>query len=83
MEAMACDCPLVLSDIPAHREIVDESCALFVDPSNVQQTANTIVQALCNADASKGCALIAKQKIQEWSITEIAQNYERVYNEMI
>ena len=29
MEAMACGCPLVLSDIPAHREILDESvCAL-------------------------------------------------------
>ena len=42
MEAMACGCPLVLSDIPAHREILDETCALFVDPSNIQQTADVI-----------------------------------------
>jgi len=83
MEAMACGCPLVLSDIPAHREILDESCALFVDPFNVQQTADTIVRALRNADASKGRALIAKQKTQEWSIAEMARNYERVYKEMI
>jgi glycosyltransferase involved in cell wall biosynthesis len=83
MEAMACGSPLVLSDIPAHREILDESCALFVDPSNIQQTVDTIVKALYNADASKSRALIAKQKTQEWSIAEMARNYERVYNEVI
>lgn len=83
MEAMACGCPLLLSDIPAHREIIDESCAFFVDPSNIQQTADTIVQALCNADASKGRALIAKQKAQEWTIAAMAHNYERVYKEVI
>lgn len=83
MEATACGCSLVLSDIPAHREILDESCALFVDPSNIQQTADTIVQALCNADASKGRALIAKQRTQKWSISEMTRKYERVYNELI
>jgi glycosyltransferase involved in cell wall biosynthesis len=83
MEAMACGCPLVLSDIPAHREILDERCALFVDPSNIQQTADTILQSLRNADASKGRALIAKQKTQEWSIAEMARNWERVYKGLI
>jgi glycosyltransferase involved in cell wall biosynthesis len=83
MEAMACGCSLVLSDIPAHREILDKSCALFVDPLNIQQTADTIVQALCNEDASKGRALIAKQKTQEWSIDKMARSYERVYKELI
>jgi glycosyltransferase involved in cell wall biosynthesis len=83
IEAMACGCPLVLSDIPAHREILDESCALFVDPSNIQHTADSIVQMLCNADASKNRALIAKQKTQEWSIAKMARNWERVYREII
>lgn len=83
MEAMVCGCPLVLSDIPAHREILDESCTLFVDTSNTKQTADTIVQALRDADASKGRALIAKQKAQKWSITEMACNYERVYKKFI
>jgi glycosyltransferase involved in cell wall biosynthesis len=83
MEAMACGCSLVLSDIPAHREILDESCALFVDPSNIQQTADTIVHALCEAKASQGRALIAKQKAQEWSIAGTVRNFERVYKECI
>lgn len=83
MEAMGCGCPLVLSDIPAHREILDESSALFVDPSNVRQTADAILQVLSNADASKGRALIAKQKTKKWSIAAMAKNYERVYKEFI
>jgi glycosyltransferase involved in cell wall biosynthesis len=83
MEAMACGCPLVLSDIPAHREILDESCALFVDPSNVQQTAEAIAQTLHNEDASKERALIAKQKTRGWSIAEMARNWEKVYQELI
>jgi glycosyltransferase involved in cell wall biosynthesis len=83
MESMACDCPLVLSDIPAHREILDDRCALFVDPSDVQQTADAIGQALRNRDASKSRALIARQKTQAWSVSEMARNYERVYKEIL
>ena len=82
IEAMACGCPVVISDIPAHREILDESCAVFVDPANIQQTADTIMQVLCNVDASKRRALIAKQKTRAWSITEMAHNYEKIYREV-
>lgn len=83
MESMACVCPVVLSDIPAHREILDKSSALFVDPSNIQQVADTILQALSDHEASKNRALIAKQKTQEWSIVEMAKSYERIYKEFI
>jgi glycosyltransferase involved in cell wall biosynthesis len=83
MEAMACGCPLVLSDIPAHREILDESCALFVDPSNIQQTADAIVQILRNADAGKVRALIAKEKTMGWSVAGMARNYEKLYGEIL
>lgn len=82
MEAMACGCPLVLSDIPAHREILDESCALFVDPSNILQTAAVIGHALRDVDGSKVRALIAKRNTQTWLIDEMALNYERVYTEI-
>jgi len=83
MEAMACDCPLVISDIPAHREILDESCAAFVNPSNIQQVSETILQTLSNRDASKKRTVIAKQKVQEWSIAKIAENWEILYKEIL
>ncbi len=79
MEAMACSCPLVLSDIPAHREILDKSCALFVESSNIQQAADAIVQTLCDANVSKNRVVIAKHKSQEWTISKMAHGYEKVY----
>jgi len=30
MEAMACGCPVVVSDIPQHHEILDDDSAVFV-----------------------------------------------------
>lgn len=83
LEAMACGCPLVLSDIPAHREILDERCALFVDPSNIRQTADSIVRALCGSEESIGRALNAQQKTEQWSIADMARNYERVYKDIL
>lgn len=38
IEAMACGCPCVLSDIPVFREIADGS-AKFVDPKNIESIA--------------------------------------------
>ena len=82
MEAMACGCPLVLSNIPAHRELLDECCALFVDPSDIQRTADTILNALSNGDASNRRAFMAKKKTDAWPVSEMARNYERVYNDI-
>lgn len=83
MEAMACGCPLVLSDIPAHREILDENSALFVDPTNIQQTADSILQALNDTEAAKNRVLMAKQRTCEWSIATMAHHYEKIYDEVI
>jgi glycosyltransferase involved in cell wall biosynthesis len=83
MEAMACACPLVLSDISAHREILDENCARFVEPSNVQQIAEAIVQVLKDREASQYRALKAKEKTRKWSISEMAQQYEIIYKQII
>jgi glycosyltransferase involved in cell wall biosynthesis len=83
MEAMACGCPLVLSDIPAHRALLGSDSALFVDPENIQETVETILLALRDMDTAKVRALAAKQKTREWSIAGMARNWERVYQECI
>jgi Glycosyltransferase len=83
MEAMVCGCPLVLSDIPAHRALLGSDSALFVDPLKIQQTAETIIQVLRNAEAAKVRTLTSKQKTREWSIAGMARNWERVYWECI
>jgi glycosyltransferase involved in cell wall biosynthesis len=83
MEAMVCGCPLVVSDIPAHHEILNESCALFVDPSSAEETADAIIATLNKSNASQWRASLAKQKTQEWTIDRLAYNYEKVYIECL
>jgi len=82
MEAMACGCPLVLSDIPAHHEILDETCACFVSATDIQQTADAILQILNEREVAQVRALTAQQRAQEWSICKMARSYENVYKEL-
>lgn len=83
LEAMMCGCPLVISDIPAHREILDETSALFVDPCDIPRTAEAILQALADNDAAGKRALEAKEKTKAWAIAEMARNYEQLYRELV
>lgn len=83
LEAMVSGCPLVVSDIPAHREILDEHCALFTDPSDIPQVADAIIQALQNTEASRIRALNARQKALEWTIGQMARKFEKVYYEVL
>lgn len=79
MESMACGCPVILSNIQAHREIADDTCAVLVDVLNIEQTAESLAKALRNVDESNTRALIAKEKAKEWSINRMARNYEKIY----
>lgn len=83
MEAIACGCPLVLSDIPAHRELLDGNCTFFVDPSNTRLTADTIVYALRNMTVSANHVFMAKNKVKEWSTVEMSTKYESIYKEIL
>lgn len=79
LEAMACECPLIVSDIPAHREILDENSALFVDPANIQQVSDAIMNILSNPVNARLRAKSAFEKVQKWDVEEMAKNYEKAY----
>ncbi len=83
MEAMACGCPLVVSDIPAHRELLDEQAALFVDPSDIQQAADAVVRAIADEKASKRRGDAARARAGELSVEKMAAGYERIYRQII
>ena len=83
LEAMACGCPLVVSDIPAHREILDERMALFADPDKPQDIAAALRRALATPEEMRMRASAAKEKAAEWSVSFMARQYERVYRESL
>jgi glycosyltransferase involved in cell wall biosynthesis len=46
LEALACGCPVAVSDIPAHRELC-EGTAIFFDPFNTEELASKLEWMLC------------------------------------
>lgn len=83
MEAIACGCPLVVSDIPAHREFLDEQKGLLVDPCDPTAIATAILQSLSKPNEARARAQRAKDAVATWSLPAIAQRYEQVYLGML
>ena len=83
MEAMACGCPAVVSDIPQHREILDDDSAVFVSPSDPMSIAAGIDRLLGDTEEAGRKALCAKERTLQWSIPAMAERYERAYLEIL
>ncbi|HYC60597.1 MAG TPA: glycosyltransferase [Thermoanaerobaculia bacterium] len=83
IEAAAACCPLVVSDIPAHRAFLDDSTALFAPPEDREALSRAIAMALHDQQASAARAAAAQHRVAEWSIGNISAQYERIYREVV
>jgi glycosyltransferase involved in cell wall biosynthesis len=79
LEAIACGCPVVLSDIPAHREIVSAEMALFVNPHSPAEISEALITALKAPGEARRRAELAKGWIADHTIPAMAEAYEKVY----
>ncbi len=83
LEAMAAGCPLVASDIPGHREILDESMAILCDADSVASISSAIHsvledprEAATRAAAAYACAFTS-------SIEAAARQYVQLYKSLM
>jgi glycosyltransferase involved in cell wall biosynthesis len=83
LEAMACGCPLVVSDIPEHREILDQDSALFVDPHQPDAIARGILQVLQQPQKEQHGAICARHIASAWSVPSIVQQYADLYENVL
>jgi glycosyltransferase involved in cell wall biosynthesis len=83
LEAMAACCPVILSDIPAHREIADMSSALFVPVDDVGELASAMGVLLADRDAAQARAKQAFARIESMTVTTMADAYEAVYRKVL
>jgi glycosyltransferase involved in cell wall biosynthesis len=82
MEAMALEVPLVVSDIPQIREVVDESCARLVPPEDHKRLGEAIVASLQEPVAAEAAAHAAYARfLDRFTIEVVARRmigfYER------
>ena len=83
LEAMAIGCPLVISDIPQHREILDETSAFWCDPHSTDDVSLAIGKALDDPVSAKARAEVAQRRTAGWSIGETARCYLQLYNTVL
>jgi glycosyltransferase involved in cell wall biosynthesis len=83
MEAMASACPLVVSDISAHRELVDSSSALLVPAGDPHAAAQAILATLENPQAARARASNALALAKQWSIEKMATDYQALYEAVV
>ncbi len=84
LEAAACGCPLIISDIAAHRDLLDETGALFVDPNDVSAAAKAIKETLLDGgEVARERARRARAAVAGMPVEEKTNCYEKSYIEII
>lgn len=83
LEAMACGCPLIVSDIPAHREILDEHSALFANPDKLDEVAAALKATLMCDDETRSRARAAQESVAGRPLKTTARLYEHLYLRLI
>jgi len=82
LEAMAIGCPLVVSAIAQHREILDDTMAQFCDPTSTADVARAIDAVLDAPALSARRAAAAIEVANVWSIESAAHSYLALYREI-
>jgi len=77
LEAMACRCPLVVSDIPSHREFLGAETADFA--STEDEFVKAILHELENTPDVKARVNAARDQVQQYGPRPTALAYEMVY----
>ncbi len=83
MEAMACDCPMVLSDIAPHREFVTPEEALWCRTDDGVSLRDGLARALDDPEAGKVRAALALTSIRRFSIDAMVDAYDAIYRQVV
>jgi len=83
IEAMAACTPLVVSDIPEHREILDETRAKVVDGSDANAVAAALREIFADPAAAQARARAARITAQEWDAPCVAGQHAAVYERIL
>jgi len=83
LEAMSHGCPVVISDIAAHREIADTDCGWLVPLDTPDVTATSVCEVLENATEVDRRSSRAKERIAGLSATSIASAWFNIYASVI
>jgi hypothetical protein len=85
LEAMACGTPVVVSDIPGHREVVIHGVTGYLfEAGDIDSLSSTIVKALGNTEQRKMISSSARALVESrFTWDEVAGRLDRVYERVL
>lgn len=83
LEAAAIGCPLVLSDIPAHREFFGRQAVRYVGGFTVAENVETILSVIDNDEATRCRVSVAREIAEEYSVEFCAVRYRDLYERLL
>lgn len=81
LEAMWAGVPVIISDIPPHREIAQNS-AIYFDPENIIELAQKIKEVLKNSDLKSSLLLKGKEQVKKFLWKNSAQKIREIFERM-
>jgi glycosyltransferase involved in cell wall biosynthesis len=82
LEAAACETPLIISDIPVNREVMD-SAALFVPPDEPEKWATTLINAIHNPDQLSQLSKQGLYRVENFSWEQTAQQTAAAFSKIL
>lgn len=75
LEALACGLPMIVSDRDFNREFLNDECAIFVEPSSVEEIANAIKELLDQPEKRVEMGRLAREHSFNFSQKERARSF--------
>jgi glycosyltransferase involved in cell wall biosynthesis len=82
LEAIGCECPLVLSDIPQHRELALAHARYFAH-HDAREAIRAIEEAVRDRAGSLARAQRAAQRVTGFSVAAVSRSYAAMYEETV
>jgi len=83
LESMACELPVVASDVGGLPEIVNEEVGALFEPGNPQALAGALIQLLGRGDLEGKGALARKRVEEHWSNARLAERHLEIYSDLL
>lgn len=84
LEAMACGIPIVVTDVGGIRDYLDESCAIFLPPHDLESMIQEVESLIFDPEKSKALGQAARKKaVNRFSWEVIAAQTQELYDQLI
>ncbi|MDJ0734698.1 MAG: glycosyltransferase family 4 protein [Nostocaceae cyanobacterium] len=83
MESLSMETPVIGTNIRGTRDLLQGGCGYLVELGDIQGLATAMAWMLDNPEASRNMAKQGRERIAEYEVSSILQQYESLYTEAV